>query len=63
MNVNLAGLLRGAAACIPARRDTGAYAYSLREVADHVSAVREGRATVEDFTQLYLLPPTASRLK
>lgn len=53
MKVNLTGLLRQAAAAIDPERDQRAYAFMLGEVADHVQMVRDGKATLEEFAELY----------
>lgn len=55
MKVNLAALLRQSATMIPPKKDVGAYAYMLGEVADHIEMVRKGKATVEEFAQLYCI--------
>ncbi len=55
VKVNLAGLLRQAAACIDPERDTGAYAYMLGEVADHAEQTRAGEHTVDEFALHYCL--------
>jgi hypothetical protein len=58
MKVNLANLLRQAAACIDPEKDTGAYAYMLaEEVAEHIDGVRAGTFTVEQFAEHYCLTP------
>jgi hypothetical protein len=57
MKVNLTGLLRQAAAAIPPKRDHGAYAYMLGELADHVQMVRDGKATLDEFADLYRIRP------
>lgn len=61
MKTNLAAMLRNAAACIPPKKDDGAYRFALEEVADHVDMVRRAEASVQDFADLYLTPldPTA----
>lgn len=55
MRCNLANLLRQAAAKIDPKRDTMAYAYMLREVADHITDVREGRHTLDEFAEAYCM--------
>ena len=58
MKINLAGLVRQAAALIPPKKDTGAYAYMLNELADHIGLVRSGEATLAEFAALYGLERT-----
>lgn len=60
MKCNLAGLLRQAALCIDPERDTGAYAYMLGEVADHVEQTRAGKHTVDEFARHYCLTEQVS---
>jgi len=56
MKVNAIGLLRNAAHCIENRkRDDGAYAYSLEQLADHLIDVRDGKHTWEEFAEFYCL--------
>lgn len=59
--VNLVGLLRNAADLIPPRKDHGAYAFALGEVADHVEMVRNGEATLDQLADLYSLRPEAAK--
>ncbi len=59
MNVNLSGLLRQAAAVVNPKKDRGAYAYMLGEVADHIDAVREGRITLDQLADHYIIRPKA----
>jgi hypothetical protein len=54
MKENLANLLRQAAAAIDPKRDAGAYAYMLGEVADHVDAVKAGKHTLAEFAAHYM---------
>lgn len=56
MKVNLAHLLRQAASCIDPEKDTGAYAYMLGEVADHIGDVRSGKHSVAEFAEHYCFP-------
>lgn len=60
MKCNLAGLLRQAADCIDPERDTGAYAYMLGEVADHISDVRNGKHTLAEFAEHYCMDARAT---
>lgn len=61
VKVNLAGLLRQAAACIDPEKDTGAYAYMLaEEVAAHIDGVRSGEFTLEQFAEHYCLAPVGA---
>lgn len=53
MNINLAGLLRQAANAVDPKRDHGAYAFALREVADHLDGVSRGEHTLADFAECY----------
>jgi len=58
MRVNLIGLLSQSANTIEhRRRDEGAYAFMLRELAEHLQLVRDGKATWEEFAALYCLTP------
>lgn len=62
MKCNLAGLLDQAARCIDPERDTGAYAYALREVAEHVRGVRKGDFTLDEFADFYKVRPETAPL-
>lgn len=55
MMCDLANLLRNAAGTIDPKKDRGAYAYMLTEVADHIEGVREGRFTLDQFAEHYRL--------
>ena len=55
MRVNLANLLRQAAATIDPDKDTGAYAFMLGEVADHIDDVRAGKHSIAEFTDHYCM--------
>jgi hypothetical protein len=50
---DLANLLRQAAQAINPRKDHGAYAYMLGEVADHIDGVREGKHSLDEFADFY----------
>jgi len=55
MNVSLEGLLLRLAAQIerPDRKWKDYYAFAAREVAQHVRETREGKHTVEEFSDFY----------
>lgn len=55
MKTNLSGLLRNAAAIIDPRKDRGAYAFMLEEVADHIDAVRKGNHSLAEFAEFYCM--------
>ncbi len=58
MKTNLANLLRNAAAAIDTKKDHGAYAWMLEtEIPNHIEMVRSGKATLEQFAELYELTP------
>ncbi|MDH7973725.1 hypothetical protein QH494_16150 [Sphingomonas sp. AR_OL41] len=57
MRCNSANLLKQAAQAIPAKRDHGAYAFMLGEMADHIRMVRAGTATLDEFADLYMIRP------
>ena len=58
MKTNLTGLLRNAADTIRPRDDRGAYAFMLREVADHIQDVRDGKHTLAEFAEFYMMEQT-----
>lgn len=53
MKCDLSHLLRQAAQAIDPRKDKGAYAYMLTEVADHIADVKAGRHTLTEFAEFY----------
>lgn len=53
MKANLAHLLRQAADAINPRKDHGAYAYMLEQVADHIDEVKAGNHTLGEFAEFY----------
>lgn len=55
MKINLAGLARQAANAIDPKRDHGAYACCLEELAAHIEDVRAGRHTLEEFADYYMI--------
>ena len=56
MRVNLINMLRQAADTIEhRRRDDGAYAFMLEEVAGHLADVRDGKHTWDEFAEAYCL--------
>ena len=56
MRCSAIGLLKQAADTIEHRRkDEGAYAYMLGELADHLAGVRDGNHTWEEFAEFYCL--------
>lgn len=58
MRINLPNLLMQAADVIEHRkRDEGAYAFMLSEVASHLRDVRDGRHTWAEFAEAYCLLP------
>lgn len=57
MKINLASLARNAAEAIDPKRDRGAYAFVLEELAGHVEMVRSGKATLAQFAALYMIEP------
>ncbi|MDB5707819.1 MAG: hypothetical protein JWN66_4935 [Sphingomonas bacterium] len=59
MNCNLAGLARNAADCISPRKDRGAYAFMLQELAGHVDQVRAGAVSLDEFADYYKLRPVS----
>lgn len=56
MKTNLSDLLRNAAEAINPRKDHGAYAYMLGEIADHVDMVRADPDNLGQFCRIYDLP-------
>lgn len=55
MKTNLAHLLRQASEAISPRKDHGAYAYMLQQVADHIDEVKAGKHTLAEFAQFYCM--------
>lgn len=55
MRCNAINMLRQAADAIDPRKDDGAYAFMLGEIADHLGQVRDGLHTWEEFAELYCL--------
>ncbi len=56
VRVNVIGLLRQSADTIEhRRRDDGAYAFMLSELAEHLAAVRDGKHTWDEFAEAYCL--------
>lgn len=64
MRINLPNLLMQAADVIQNRkRDDGAYAFMLEEVAAHLKQVRDGEHSWDEFAEAYcLLPSDAKQL-
>jgi hypothetical protein len=57
MKCDLANMLRNAAECIDAEADRGAYRFSVEEVVRHIEEVREGKHTLDEFADFYMLRP------
>lgn len=57
MRCDLANMLRRASEAIDPQHDHGAYAFMLNQVADHVDAVRDGKHTVDEFADFYMVRP------
>lgn len=57
MKIDLANMLRQARGAIDPKRDHGAYSFMLEELEKHVRMVREGKATLEQFADLYMIRP------
>ena len=56
MRCNAIGLLKQAADTIEhRRRDDGAYAFMLGELAGHLANVRDGKHTWDEFAEFYCL--------
>jgi hypothetical protein len=55
MKCDLSHLLRQASEAINPRKDRGAYAYMLNEVADHIDEVKAGKHTLDEFADFYLV--------
>ena len=53
MRCSLTGLLSQAAKAIDPKRDHGAYAYMLGEVAEHIRDVQSGKHTLQEFADFY----------
>ena len=53
MKCDLANMLRQASEAINPRKDHGAYAYMLTQVADHIDDVKAGRHTLAEFAEFY----------
>ena len=60
MRCNSAHMLEQAARAIDPKRDHGAYAFSLEELAGHIRQVRAGTATLEQFADFYMIRPEAA---
>jgi hypothetical protein len=54
-------MLRQAAALIDDDRDDGAYAYMMREVADHIDEVKSGKHTLAEFADAYCMDASAAK--
>lgn len=50
-----ANMLRNAAAMINPKRDYGAYAFMLEEMAQHIQQVRRGEVTLDEFARFYMI--------
>lgn len=50
-----ANMLRNASAMINPKRDYGAYAFMLEEMAGHIEQVRRGEVTIEEFARFYMI--------
>lgn len=61
MRCDLANALRQAAEAIDPDRDDYAYAYLLGEVAQHIRDVRDGKHTLDEFADFYMIRPSADR--
>lgn len=57
MKIDLANMLRQARSAIDPKRDHGAYAFMLEELEKHVRMVRSGKATLDQFAELYMIGP------
>ncbi|WP_416464014.1 hypothetical protein [Sphingomonas sp. VDB2] len=55
MRCNAINMLRQAARAIDPRKDVGAYAFCLGEMAQHLQQVRDGQFQWEDFAEAYCL--------
>ncbi len=58
MKINAVNMLRQAARAIYPKRDRGAYAFMLEELAEHLEQVRDGQHTWDEFAQAYCLTET-----
>jgi len=58
MKCNLANMLRQASESIDPRKDHGAYAFMLNQVADHIDDVKAGRHTLAEFVEYYKMEGT-----
>jgi len=56
-----ANMLRHAALAINPKRDYGAYAFMLGEMAGHIEQVRAGTATLDEFADFYMIRPEQVR--
>lgn len=59
MKCNSAHMLEQTASAIDPKRDTGAYAFALGELAGHIRQVRAGTATLDQFADFYMIRPEA----
>lgn len=56
MRINVCNMLCQAADTIEhRRRDEGAYAYMLEQLAEHLAIIRDGEATWEEFAEVWCL--------
>ncbi len=60
MKCDLANMLRQARYAIDPKRDRYGYAFSLKELENHVRDVRDGKHTLDEFADFYMIRATAS---
>lgn len=61
MRCNSANMLRHAALAVNPKRDYGAYAFMLGEMAGHIEQVRAGTATLDEFADFYMIRPNPTQ--
>lgn len=54
---NSAHMLEQASRAINPKRDEGAYAFALEELASHIRQVRDGTTTLDEFADFYMIRP------
>lgn len=60
MRCDSANMLERAAQAINPKRDHGAYAFALEELAGHIRQVRAGTVSLDEFADFYMIRPVAS---
>lgn len=57
MRCDLANMLRQARATIDPEQDRWGYAAALEDLEDHVRGVRDGKHTLDEFADFYMIRP------